>query len=68
MTKSELILRLAELNPHLYHRDVERIVTGLRWTRVQPVLSVTGAPTRADLDAAWELGAAIAALVAERSA
>ena len=27
MTKSELILRLAERNPHLYHRDVERIVT-----------------------------------------
>ena len=27
MTKSELIARLAELNPHLYHRDVERIVT-----------------------------------------
>lgn len=26
MTKSELILRLAELNPNLYHRDVERIV------------------------------------------
>ncbi|HEU0071231.1 MAG TPA: integration host factor subunit beta [Alphaproteobacteria bacterium] len=29
MTKSELILRLAELNPHLYHRDVERIVTAI---------------------------------------
>ena len=27
MTKSELILRLAEANPHLYQRDVERIVT-----------------------------------------
>ena len=27
MTKSELIQRLAELNPHLYQRDVERIVT-----------------------------------------
>ncbi|MDP2700406.1 integration host factor subunit beta [Thalassospira sp.] len=26
MTKSELIARLAELNPHLYQRDVERIV------------------------------------------
>ena len=26
MTKSELILRLAELNPNLYHRDIERIV------------------------------------------
>ena len=27
MTKSELIARLAEMNPHLYQRDVERIVT-----------------------------------------
>jgi integration host factor subunit beta len=26
MTKSELILKLAERNPHLYQRDVERIV------------------------------------------
>ena len=26
MTKSELIARLAERNPHLYQRDVERIV------------------------------------------
>lgn len=27
MTKSELILRIAEGNPHLYQRDVERIVS-----------------------------------------
>ena len=27
MVKSELIARLAELNPHLYQRDVERIVS-----------------------------------------
>lgn len=27
MTKSELISRIAELNPHLYQRDVERIVS-----------------------------------------
>jgi integration host factor subunit beta len=26
MTKSELIQRLAERNPHLLHRDIERIV------------------------------------------
>jgi integration host factor subunit beta len=26
MTRSQLILRLAELNPHLFHRDIERIV------------------------------------------
>jgi integration host factor subunit beta len=29
MTKSELIQRLAERNPHLYQRDVERIVTSI---------------------------------------
>ena len=27
MTKSELILLLAEKNPHLYQRDIERIVS-----------------------------------------
>jgi integration host factor subunit beta len=27
MTKSELIQHLADANPHLYQRDVERIVT-----------------------------------------
>ncbi len=29
MTKSELIQHLAEHNPHLYQRDVERIVTAI---------------------------------------
>lgn len=27
MTRSELIATIAQQNPHLYHRDVERIVT-----------------------------------------
>ena len=27
MTRSQLIMQLAEQNPHLYHRDVERIVS-----------------------------------------
>ncbi len=27
MTKSELIMKIAEMNPHLYQRDVERIVS-----------------------------------------
>lgn len=27
MTKSQIIQRIAELNPHLYQRDVERIVS-----------------------------------------
>lgn len=29
MTKSELILRLTEKHPHLFHRDVERIVAAI---------------------------------------
>ena len=29
MTKSELISKLAEENPHLFHRDVERIVNAI---------------------------------------
>ena len=29
MTKSELIQKLADSNPHLYERDVERIVTAI---------------------------------------
>ncbi len=27
MTRSQLIMQLAEQNPHLYHRDIERIVS-----------------------------------------
>ena len=46
-------------------RDIERIVTGLRWTLAQPVLALTGPPGKADIDAAWELGAATAATIAE---
>jgi flavorubredoxin len=46
-------------------RDIERIVAGLRWNRVQPVLSVTGSPTIDDLEAARELGAATSAIIAQ---
>lgn len=41
MTKSELILHVAERNPHLYHRDVERIVTTI-------FEEITGALARGD--------------------
>jgi integration host factor subunit beta len=30
MIKSELVLKIAEQNPHLYQRDVENIVTAIR--------------------------------------
>jgi NAD(P)H-dependent FMN reductase len=40
---------------------IERIVTGLRWKQAQAPVSITGTPSRADLDACWELGAAVSA-------
>ncbi len=45
-------------------RSVEVVTTGLRWRLAQPVCSVVGEPTTADLEAAWELGAALAASLA----
>jgi multimeric flavodoxin WrbA len=42
-------------------RAVEAIATGLRWKRVQSPVRVVGPPAKADLDACWELGAAVAA-------
>jgi multimeric flavodoxin WrbA len=42
-------------------RSIETVTTGLRWTLAQAPLSVVGDPSRADLDACWELGAAVAA-------
>lgn len=41
--------------------SVERIVTGLRWKAVAPPVKVVGEVTPAHLDAAFELGAAMAA-------
>jgi hypothetical protein len=46
-------------------RDIGRIVTGLRWTQVRPPVTVTGPPARDDVDACWELGATVGALLAE---
>jgi len=44
--------------------SIEKVVTGLRWKPVQPPLRVIGPPTKADLDAAWNLGATVAATLA----
>ena len=46
-------------------RDIERIVTGLAWQRVAEPLRVVGGPQQADLDACWELGATVAASLAD---
>src|SRR5438045_2229401 len=37
---------------------IEKIVTGLQWQRAQQPVIVLGTPTKPDLDACWELGAA----------
>ena len=42
-------------------RDIERIVTGLAWRGAATPVRVVGAPQQADLDACWELAAAVAA-------
>jgi hypothetical protein len=46
-------------------RMLETITTGLRWRAARPPLVVVGEPGREDLDACWELGATVAALLAE---
>jgi multimeric flavodoxin WrbA len=45
-------------------KSVETITKGLDWRPVSAPLSLTGQPTREDLDKAWELGATIAATLA----
>jgi hypothetical protein len=45
-------------------RAVESIAAGLQWRKVRPPVCVTGAPSRSDLEACWELGALLAAEIA----
>lgn len=40
---------------------IEKITTGLQWQRAQQPVEVCGPPTQSQLDACWELGAALAA-------
>jgi NAD(P)H-dependent FMN reductase len=42
-------------------RAIEVVTTGLQWRAAQAPVSVIGQPSAADLDACWELGAAVAA-------
>ncbi len=42
-------------------RSGRTATTGLQWRAVVEVLESTGPPDRSDLDAAWELGATVAA-------
>lgn len=42
-------------------RAAESIATGLGWARVRAPVTVLGAPSRADVEACWDLGATVAA-------
>ena len=45
-------------------RAVETITTGLQWRRAQEPVTVLGEPSREALEACWELGASLAAMLA----
>jgi len=45
-------------------RAVESITAGLQWRQIRPPITVTGPPTKQDLEACWELGALLAAEIA----
>ena len=42
-------------------RGIESVTTGLGWTKAAEHVSVTGEPSKADLEKCWELGATVAA-------
>ena len=42
-------------------RGIESITTGLGWVKAADVVSVTGEPSKQDLEACWNLGATVAA-------
>ena len=46
-------------------RDITKIVTGLGWKQVHDHVVSLGRPTRGDIDAAWDLGATVAANLPE---
>ena len=46
-------------------RAIEMVTTGLQWRLAQAPVAVLGEPSRSDLDACWELGAAVAAGLTE---
>ena len=48
-------------------KAVESITAGLAWLRLRPPVCVIGPPSKADLEACWELGAIVAAELAGNS-
>ena len=47
-------------------KAVESITAGLKWRQARPPVLVVGQPASADLEACWELGAVVAAELAEQ--
>ncbi|MDY6869895.1 MAG: flavodoxin family protein [Actinomycetota bacterium] len=48
-------------------RAVDSITTGLGWVKATEYVVVSGKPTKADVDACWNLGATLAATLMEGS-
>ena len=46
-------------------RAIEAVTTGLQWRAVAPVLTVAGAPGRAEREALYELGGTVAATLTD---
>lgn len=46
-------------------RAVDSVTTGLGWRRAAATVEVTGEPAKADIEACWELGATLAAGLAD---
>ncbi|MFJ8086528.1 flavodoxin family protein [Streptomyces sp. NPDC096205] len=42
-------------------RGIEAVTTGLGWRRTAEAVTVTGEPSKRDVEACWELGATVAA-------
>ncbi|WP_424857386.1 flavodoxin family protein [Streptomyces sp. SAI-170] len=42
-------------------RGIEAVTTGLGWRRTAEAVTVTGEPSKTDVEACWELGATVAA-------
>ncbi len=48
-------------------KGITSITTGLGWVKVADYMVVSGKPSKADLEACWELGATVAAQLMETS-
>ena len=64
MIKSELVQKIAEKNPHLYHRDIERIVNTVLDEIINALKGVP--PVRDDADSKRPTGPSVAVPISPR--